>query len=276
MTLALIRSAGLAACPAWVPDPASPDIWCRGRGRGRGDDFCVGCMVGLRVHPPCSRPSRQVRGQKCRLCVLCVLLRQNQRFASFAWFAVKSLFSVSSVCSLWKIPVPIRADPCESVVSLPPLRSLRSLWLNPPPPIRVNSCPPAVLAPVAAGPCESVVKIRIKTGNEGDRFSGFAPHFSAIRGLISRRLRRFARNNSQAKTSTSSVEAPASNMKTTERHELHESSRIFRAQILIRNKRMDRSFLRSFFVKIGGIRVIRWPPAPAVLAPVAAGPCESV
>jgi hypothetical protein len=98
MTLALIRSADLAACPAWVPAPASPDIKCRGRGRGRGDDFRVGCMVGLRVHP-----------------------------------------------------------------------------------------------------CESVVKIRIKTGNGGDRFSGFAPHFSAIRGLISRRLRRFARNNSQAK-----------------------------------------------------------------------------
>jgi hypothetical protein len=170
MTLALIRSATRlsgstelaevssksepAACPAWVPDPASPDIWCRGRGRGRGrgDDFRVGCMVGLRVHP------------------------------------------------------------CESVVSLPPLRSLRSLWLNPPPQIRVNSCPFAVKslfsvssvcslwkisARIRVHPCASVVMIRIKTGNGGDRFSGFAPHFSAIRGLISRRLRRFARNNSQ-------------------------------------------------------------------------------
>jgi hypothetical protein len=40
---------------------------------------------------------------------------------------------------------------------------------------------------------------------------------------------------------------------------LHELSRMFRVEILIPNMKTDCSFLRSSFVKISEIRVIRWP-----------------
>jgi hypothetical protein len=54
---------------------------------------------------------------------------------------------------------------------------------------------------VRVHPCESVVKIRnmirIRRGNGGARFSRFSPHFSVIRGLISRRLGDFSGKISQ-------------------------------------------------------------------------------
>jgi hypothetical protein len=167
MTLALIRSATrlsgstelaevsskseLAAFPAWVPDPASPDIWCRGRGRGRGDDFRVGCRVGAPCSPAVLAP---VAAGPCPS-------------------VVKNSSSVSSVCSCRG---PHFA--CSALGAVfPCLRSLRLLLWKIPVPIR-------------ADPCESVVMIRIKTGNGGDRFSCFFTHFSVVRGLISRRLRK--------------------------------------------------------------------------------------
>ena len=48
-------------------------------------------------------------------------------------------------------------------------------------------------------PCESVVKIRIKTGNGGDRFSGFCTPFLGHKGLVSRRLREIHGKNYQGR-----------------------------------------------------------------------------